>query len=102
MNVSKPKKMATTTSSLVETQLKKTMHCQRCGEPDHIKNDPNCLKKKKALHIEKSKPKAKMIKIENKSKKKQLKYTYCIKFNYNKDNFYTNNVFLLQTTCFRL
>lgn len=54
MDVSKLKKVVTTTSSLIETQLKKTMYFWKCGEFGHIKNDFNCLKKKKILYIEKS------------------------------------------------
>jgi len=51
MDSSKHKKVATTISGLPEIQLKKspkTLHCWGCGKSSYAKNDPNCLKKKKA------------------------------------------------------
>lgn len=86
IDVSKSKKMATTTSSFAKTQSEKTMYYWRCGKFDHTKNNSNCFKKKKDLHIDKSKTKIKMAKIRDKFKKKKLKSTYCGKLSYNKDN----------------
>jgi hypothetical protein len=46
----KSRRVATTTSSLAETQPDKgqrILHCWGCGESGHSKNDPNCPKKKK-------------------------------------------------------
>lgn len=85
-NVSKPKKVATVTSSLAKIQLKRTMHCWRCDKFGLIKNDPNYFKKKKTLCIEKSKSTAKIAKIGDKPKKKQLKCIQCNKLNNNEDN----------------
>lgn len=64
--VFKPKKMAIATSSLVETQSKKTIYYWRCGESNHTKNDSNYPKKKKTLYIEKFKSKFEMTKVRNK------------------------------------
>lgn len=52
INVVRPKKIATSTSYLVETQLKRTMHFWEYSKIDYTKNDPNYLKKKKIQHIE--------------------------------------------------
>lgn len=81
IDVSKSKKMAIAISSLAKIHLEKTMHYWRCDEFGHIKNNSNCLKKKKDLHMEKFKPKAEMAKFGDKSKKKQLKCFHCGKIN---------------------
>lgn len=49
------------------------------------KINSNYFKKKKALYMEKSKLKAKVAKMWNKSKKK-LKYIHCDKLNHNENN----------------
>jgi hypothetical protein len=85
-DISKPKKAATATSSLVETQPEKTLHCWGCGESGHTKNDPNCPKKKKAQNTEKPKQKTEVAKIGEKSKKEQLKCTHCGKLNHSEDH----------------
>lgn len=48
---------------------------------------PIVSKKKKALHMERSKPKVKMAKKKKKSKKNQLACIYYNKLNYNEDNY---------------
>lgn len=68
INMSRPKKIAITTSSLVETQLERPMHFWRCGKSNHTKNNLNYHKKKKILHMKKLKPKKEMAKVEDKSK----------------------------------
>lgn len=62
-DVSKSKKVATTTSTLTKTQPKKTIHYWRYSEPSYTKNNFNYLRKKKVLYIEKSKPKFKIFKV---------------------------------------
>jgi len=48
-----------------------------CRESSHVKNDPNCTKKKKAQSSKKSKQKIGVTKVGEKSKKKELKCTHC-------------------------
>lgn len=68
INVSKPKKIKNTTSSLVETQFERIVHYWRYSEFFRNKNDSNFLNKKKALYIEKPKFLKKMAKVGDKSK----------------------------------
>ena len=70
IDVSKPKKVATSASCFAETQLEKTLHCWGCGEPGHTKNDPDCPKRKKTQQPEKPKQKAEVAKTVEKAKKK--------------------------------
>ena len=88
IDASKSKKATNATSSLVETQSEKTLHCWGCGEFSHTKNDPNCPKnlKKKDQFTKKPKHKIDRIKARHKSKKKQLKCSHCGRLNHDLDH----------------
>jgi len=84
----KSKKVALATSNFIEIELKKsqkTLHCWRCGESGHVKNDPN-FPEKKAQSLEKSKQKIEVAKVGEKSKKKELKCTHCSWLNHDADH----------------
>ena len=72
-NTTKLKKIATTTSSLANTQPKKLLHCWKCREVDHTKKDPNCLYfSKKIQPPKKSKKKEEVANAEVKVIKESI------------------------------
>ena len=76
MDAPKPKKLATATGSLAETQPEKVVHCWSCGEAGHTKGDPSCSKKK-AGGGDKAKAKTDTTKSGDKAGGKAKKPTTC-------------------------